>query len=185
MTRRRGRGRRRGGITPELKALAARAGIAPRADSLGPADDAGRRHLQPPRPRAGCGRARRGPRRPARDVGPRARSLPSDSPRPLRRRAEGKQVRVKGQRYPITYAGYGSNKRNWSKAGVEARIHDLRHTTGMRTMRKTGNLKMVQKILGHTDIAITARFYTDATVDDCARQWRRPARARSHTILPS
>ena len=25
---------------------------------------------------------------------------------------------------------------------------------------------MVQKILGHSDIAITAKFYTDATIDD-------------------
>lgn len=73
---------------------------------------------------------------------------------------------VKGERYPITYQGMGSNKRKWKKAGVDARIHDLRHTTGMRTLRKTGNLRVVQKILGHTDIAITAKFYTDATVED-------------------
>jgi len=72
----------------------------------------------------------------------------------------------KGIRYPITYYGIGSNHRKWAKAGVDARIHDLRHTTGMRTLRATGNLRVVQKILGHTDIAITAKFYTDATVDD-------------------
>lgn len=79
---------------------------------------------------------------------------------------KGGHDRVKGQRYPITYYGMGSNKRKWKKAGVVARIHDLRHTTGMRTLRKTGNLRVVQKILGHTDIAITAKFYTDATVED-------------------
>jgi integrase len=76
------------------------------------------------------------------------------------------EARIKGQRYPISYHGIGSNKRKWTKAGVDARIHDLRHTTGMRTLRKTGNLRVVQKILGHTDIAITAKFYTDATVED-------------------
>jgi integrase len=76
------------------------------------------------------------------------------------------EERIKGQRYPMTYYGLGSNKRKWKKAGVVARIHDLRHTTGMRTLRKTGNLKVVQKILGHTDIAITAKFYTDATLED-------------------
>uniref|UniRef100_A0A7Z0TV68 Site-specific integrase n=1 Tax=Bradyrhizobium barranii subsp. barranii TaxID=2823807 RepID=A0A7Z0TV68_9BRAD len=76
------------------------------------------------------------------------------------------EARIKGKRYPITYYGIGSNKRKWKKAGVDARIHDLRHTTGMRTLRKTGNLRVVQKILGHTDIAITAKFYTDATVED-------------------
>jgi len=36
----------------------------------------------------------------------------------------------------------------------------------MRTLRGTGNLKAVQKLLGHTDIAITAKFYTDANVED-------------------
>lgn len=76
-------------------------------------------------------------------------------------------LQVKGERYPITYYGLGSRKRvTWKAAGVDARIHDLRHTTGMRTLRKTGNLRVVQKILGHTDIAITAKFYTDATLED-------------------
>lgn len=73
---------------------------------------------------------------------------------------------IKGERYPITYYGLGSNKRKWAKAGVDARIHDMRHTTGMRTLRANGNLKLVQKLLGHSDIAITAKFYTDATLED-------------------
>jgi hypothetical protein len=34
------------------------------------------------------------------------------------------------------------------------------NTTGMRTLRKTGNLRVVQNILGHTDMTITAKFYT-------------------------
>ncbi|MET4721951.1 integrase [Bradyrhizobium japonicum] len=76
-------------------------------------------------------------------------------------------LQIKGERYPITYYGLGSRKRvTWKAAGVDARIHDLRHTTGMRTLRKTGNLRVVQRILGHTDIAITSKFYTDATVED-------------------
>lgn len=75
--------------------------------------------------------------------------------------------RMKGERHPITYEGLGSHKdRAWAKAGVKARIHDLRHTTGMRTLRKTGNLRIVQSLLGHTDIKTTATFYTDALVDD-------------------
>jgi hypothetical protein len=49
---------------------------------------------------------------------------------------------------------------------VKARIHDLRHTTGMRTLRRTGNLKLVQKPPGHSDIKTTATFYTDAMVED-------------------
>jgi len=73
---------------------------------------------------------------------------------------------IRGQRYPITYHGMGSNQRKWKGAGVDATIHKLRHTAGMRTLRATGNLKVVQKLLGHTDIAITAKFYTDATLED-------------------
>jgi integrase len=73
---------------------------------------------------------------------------------------------VKGSRYPITYYGIGSNKRKWLGAGVDARFHDLRHTAAMRMLRSTGNLKHAQKLLGHSDIAITAKFYTDALLED-------------------
>jgi integrase len=73
----------------------------------------------------------------------------------------------RGQRYPITYHGLSTQRRReWKKAGVDARFHDLRHTAGMRTLRATGNLKTTQKLLGHSDISTTARFYTDALVDD-------------------
>jgi integrase len=73
---------------------------------------------------------------------------------------------IKGERYPITYYGMGSNKRKWAKAGVDARIHDMRHTTGSRMVRKTGNLKAAQLLLGHSDIAITAKFYANVAVED-------------------
>jgi integrase len=92
----------------------------------------------------------------------------------------GKQF-IKGQRYPITYYDIGSNKRKWINAGVEARIHDLRHTTGSRTLRKTGNLKVVQTLLGHSAIAITAEFYANVTVEDVrAAMEARPSRSRCH-----
>ncbi len=78
-----------------------------------------------------------------------------------------KELYVKGARYPITYYGLGSEKRKtWAAAAVDARIHDLRHTTGMRTLRTTGNLKLVQTLLGHAKIATTADFYTDANLED-------------------
>ncbi len=74
---------------------------------------------------------------------------------------------IKGQRYPITYYGMGSNKRSWKKkAGVDARIHDMRHTTGSRVLRATGNLRSTQMLLGHKDIAITAKFYTHVLLKD-------------------
>jgi hypothetical protein len=46
------------------------------------------------------------------------------------------------------------------------RLHDTRHTTGQRTLRTTGNLKLVQTLLRHTEIRTTAKFYTDATMTD-------------------
>lgn len=74
---------------------------------------------------------------------------------------------VTGKRYPMTYYGIGTNRRRkWRKAGVDARLHDTRHTTGMRTLRTTGNLKLVQKLLRHHDISTTSKFYTDAGVED-------------------
>jgi integrase len=74
---------------------------------------------------------------------------------------------IKGRRYPMTYYGIGTNRRRkWVKAGVDARLHDTRHTTGQRTLRATGNLKLVQTLLRHTEISTTAKFYTDTTMAD-------------------
>jgi site-specific recombinase XerD len=78
-----------------------------------------------------------------------------------------KDVRAVGKRYPITVEGFKSHKdRFWKKAGVTARIHDLRHTAGMRTLRKTRNLKLVQTLLDHSSINTTSEFYTAALIDD-------------------
>lgn len=74
---------------------------------------------------------------------------------------------IKGQRYPMTYYGIGTNRRRkWPKAGVNARLHDTRHTTGQRTLRTTGNLKLTQQLLRHTEIRTTAKFYTDTSFTD-------------------
>lgn len=74
---------------------------------------------------------------------------------------------VRGRRYPMTYFGIGTNRRRkWPKAGVDARLHDTRHTTGQRTLRATGNLRIVQQLLRHTEISTTSKFYTDPTMAD-------------------
>lgn len=41
--------------------------------------------------------------------------------------------------------------------------HTLRHTFATRMCEKGVNMKVVQDILGHTDISITMNIYTDAT----------------------
>lgn len=46
-----------------------------------------------------------------------------------------------------------------NRAGLKGlRLHDLRHTTATRVLRKTGNLVAVQKALGHSRISTTQRY---------------------------
>lgn len=74
---------------------------------------------------------------------------------------------VKGTRQPITAEGFKTEwRRTRARAGVEDfRFHDSRHTAATRLVRATGNLKMAQQLLGHTEIATTAR-YAHVTRDD-------------------
>jgi site-specific recombinase XerC len=44
-------------------------------------------------------------------------------------------------------------------------MHKARHTAGQRMLDKTGNLKAVQKLLGHSSIQTTADIYTDWDID--------------------
>ena len=55
-----------------------------------------------------------------------------------------------------------------SQAGIESRLtpHALRHTAATKLMRRTGNAKLVQKYLGHSDVATTLRFYVDVFPED-------------------
>lgn len=61
---------------------------------------------------------------------------------------------------PITMEGFKTEwRRARTRSGVENfRFHDTRHTTATRLVRQTGNLKMAQRLLGHSDIATTARY---------------------------
>ena len=68
--------------------------------------------------------------------------------------------RVKGNRYPITYQGAKTQwRRLRARAGVTGfRFHDFRHDLGTKLLRKTGNLKLVQRALNHADIKTTVRY---------------------------
>jgi len=48
------------------------------------------------------------------------------------------------------------------------RMHKARHTAGQRVLDRTGNLKAVQKLLGHSSIQTTADVYVDWDVDRLA-----------------
>ena len=78
--------------------------------------------------------------------------------------------RLEGRRYPFSATGW---RRVWKSALKDAeiqdfRFHDLRHTAATRVMRATGNLRLVQDLLGHSDIHTTTR-YAHVTKDDVRR----------------
>lgn len=68
--------------------------------------------------------------------------------------------RIQGQNYPITESGLMSEwRRALAETGItDYRWHDHRHTKATRLLRKAGNLKLVQKLLGHTRIETTSRY---------------------------
>jgi integrase len=72
-----------------------------------------------------------------------------------------------GERYPFTRDGW---RRAWAEALVEAKIedfrfHDLRHTAATRAQGAVGNLKTVQRMLGHKDIKTTLRYIRSDVAD--------------------
>lgn len=68
--------------------------------------------------------------------------------------------RVRGMRYPFSKQGWTRKwKRALATAGIaDFRWHDLRHDFATKITRSTGNLKITQRLLGHSDIATTARY---------------------------
>ena len=74
-----------------------------------------------------------------------------------------------GCRGPLSAQGL---QRIWKRAiylaGLpeELSIHSARHTIAVALLRKTGNLRQVQKQLGHASPATTANMYADITFED-------------------
>ena len=52
------------------------------------------------------------------------------------------------------------------------RMHNARHSAGQRVLDHTGNLKAVQKLLGHESIQTTGDIYTDWDIDQLAETMR-------------
>lgn len=74
-----------------------------------------------------------------------------------------------GKRGPLTARGLQQLwKSAVKKAGLpeELSIHSARHTIAVHLLRKTGNLRMVQKQLGHASPATTANMYADVSFED-------------------
>ena len=74
-----------------------------------------------------------------------------------------------GKRGPLTVRGL---QQIWKgavrRAGLpeELSIHSARHTVAVHLLKKTGNLRMVQKQLGHASPATTANMYADVSFED-------------------
>jgi integrase len=74
-----------------------------------------------------------------------------------------------GARGPLTAQGL---QRIWRaavrRAGLPGTpsIHSARHTIAVHLLRKTGNLRQVQKQLGHSSPVTTANMYADVTFSD-------------------
>ena len=78
--------------------------------------------------------------------------------------------RKRGECQPVTESGLMTE---WRRAIAEAglkdyRWHDHRHTKATRLLRSSGNLKLVQRLLGHSRIETTGR-YAHVTDDDLLR----------------
>src|SRR5205823_5825862 len=100
----------------------------------------------------------------------------------------GRKV-MRGERYPITYSGLGTAWRRYgaAKAGIEDfHLHDLRHTAATRLLRDgKANIKVVQKLMRHEDIATTAK-YAHAFDEDvlAAMEAETQARQKVPQIVP-
>jgi integrase len=74
-----------------------------------------------------------------------------------------------GQRGAMTSRGLQQAwKAAVKRAGMppELSIHSARHTLAVHLLKKTGNLRQVQKQLGHASPAVTANMYADISFDD-------------------
>jgi integrase len=74
-----------------------------------------------------------------------------------------------GQRGPMTYRGLQQMwKAAIKHAGLpeELSVHSARHTLATHLLKKTGNLRQVQKQLGHASPATTANMYADIAFED-------------------
>jgi len=59
--------------------------------------------------------------------------------------------------------------KKWIKeCGIESDLspHALRHTVGTRLLKRMKNPKLVQRYLGHSDVATTLRYYVDVFPED-------------------
>jgi integrase len=79
---------------------------------------------------------------------------------PTGKRGSGQHTKlVAGRRYPI---GKGNLWSRWRRDRpddmADFRFHDFRHDVATKALRSTGNLKLVAKMLGHSDLRTTSKY---------------------------
>ncbi len=82
------------------------------------------------------------------------------------RRASKAAGRARGQRCPITYEGIKTEWRRKVREDLPIRFHAARHTRATRLIRRTGDLKAAQELLGHAQITTTGTYYAHALIED-------------------
>jgi integrase len=100
---------------------------------------------------------------------------------------------IQGRRYPLTLTGVSNAwRRLREKAGVvDFRLHDYRHNLATKVLRKTGNLKLVQKMLNHASIRTTTKYAhvlpdeVSAAMESVAQDWRQKPDEKSPTESPT
>lgn len=96
------------------------------------------------------------------------------------KRTDKKTGKVRGQRYPITHGGGATEWQRLRKRSgvVDFRFHDIRHDVATKTLRATKNLKLVSKVLGHTNISTTMK-YAHVLDDEVAEALETVAKSRT------
>jgi integrase len=102
---------------------------------------------------------------------------------------------VRGNRYPLTKEGLKSAwRRLRAKAKIDGpggfRFHDWRHDLASKVLRKTGNMKLVQRVLNHSNLTTTAKYahildgeISEALLAHAQTRVRKPALA-CETVSP-
>lgn len=79
-----------------------------------------------------------------------------------------KRPAIRWQQRPFDRSGLAADMEALHKAGwpAEKTVHSARHTIAVHLLKKTANLRQVQKQLGYASPATIANMYADISFED-------------------